>query len=104
MREIHYNVQLLVSSFFGTWAFFMFRSPFPELQIRVERLGKDYRLFDRVESIEVRLTMTPVNFRIQQRRELSSSFPSDVSGFSLKWLPHGFCTRTGQQDDNRYHN
>jgi len=57
-KEIHNNVQRLVAGVFGTWAFFMIRSPFPESQIQILTLNKEYRLFYTEESTEVILTLT----------------------------------------------
>jgi hypothetical protein len=60
VRQIHDNVQRLVASFFGMWAGFMVRSPFPEheTQIRVENSGGERRLSYTAESVDVVLTMT----------------------------------------------
>lgn len=56
--EIHNNLQRLVAGVLGTWAFFMIRSPFPESQIKILTVDKEYRLFYTEESNEVMLTLT----------------------------------------------
>ena len=58
VKQIQENVQRLVESFFANWAFYMIRSPFPEVQIKTERVGNDYRFFYTVQLTEVRLTAT----------------------------------------------
>jgi hypothetical protein len=91
VKQIHNNVQRLVESFFGNWAFFMIGSPFPELQIRVERLDNDYRFFYTVQSTEVRLKMTP-DFLITEsqlsdsttRRTVKPVFQKTSEGFLLR--------------------
>jgi hypothetical protein len=59
VKQIHENVQRLLSSFFGTWSFFMIDSPFPELEIKVENLEKEHHLSYTVLTTEVRLKLTP---------------------------------------------
>ncbi|HEY6804333.1 MAG TPA: hypothetical protein VI306_12215 [Pyrinomonadaceae bacterium] len=58
VKQIHKNVQRLLSSFFGTWSFFMIGSPFPEIETRIENLEKEQRLSYTVLTTEVRLKMT----------------------------------------------
>ena len=56
--EIHNNLQRLVAGVFGTWSFFMIRSPFPKIPIETLTVDKVHRLFYTEESTEVMLTLT----------------------------------------------
>jgi len=90
VKQIYDNVQRLVTGFFGTWTFFMIRSPIPELQIRIESVDKEYRLFYKVQSTDVMLRMTR-DFLITEgqlsdlkaRRTLTPVFQKTSEGFLL---------------------
>ena len=60
VKQIHYDVQRLVTGFINTWRMFVVGSPFPETeyQIKIENPGKQYRLFYTMESGEVMILMT----------------------------------------------
>jgi hypothetical protein len=60
VKEIHENVQRLVSGFFGIWTVFMITSPFPEngSPLRVDNQAKECRLFFTTETADVVLAMT----------------------------------------------
>jgi hypothetical protein len=59
VRQIHDDVQRLVGSFFGTWSMFTVNSPFPgpESEIKIENLGKEYRLFYTMPSADAMIRM-----------------------------------------------
>jgi hypothetical protein len=44
VNRIHADVQRLVAGFFNTWRIFTVNSPFPETEIQIENLGKQYKL------------------------------------------------------------
>lgn len=60
VNEIHYHLQRLVAGFFSTWGMFMVDSAFGEAntQIKVEHLGKEYRLTHSAAPGEVTILMT----------------------------------------------
>ena len=90
LKQIHDHVQRLLSSFFGTWAFFMIGSPFPQLQIRVESGQNGYRLSYRVQSTDVILSLSP-DFLITEgqlfdsnaKRTIRPVFQKTAEGFVL---------------------
>jgi hypothetical protein len=60
VKQIHDNVQQLVSGFFGIWSVFMITSPFPESgkPLKAFNSAKDCRLFFVTETADVALAMT----------------------------------------------
>ena len=90
VKQIHENVQRLLSSFFGTWSFFMIRSAFPELQINIENLGQEYQISYTVQSTEVELKLT-ADFLITEgrffdgkvKRTIKPIFQKTSEGFLL---------------------
>ena len=90
VKQVHDHVQRLLSGFFGTWAFFMIRSPFPGLQIRIEPVENGYRLFYKVQSTDVMLSMSR-DFLITEvqvsdstaRRTITPVFQKTTEGFVL---------------------
>jgi hypothetical protein len=58
IKQIHENVQRLLSGFFGTWSFFMIRSPFPDPPFKVESRRQQSRISYSVLSTEVELITT----------------------------------------------
>jgi len=91
VKQIHEHLQNLVTSFFRTWAFFMIGSPFPELQIRIENLNKEYRLFYAVQPTEVTLFMTR-DFLITEA-QLSDSSARRIIKPVFQKTPQGFLLR-----------
>ena len=90
LKQIHYDIQRLVSSFFGTWALFMISSPFPESQIKIDSAGNEYRLLYNVQSAEVVLAMSR-EFVIREmrvtdpksKRTINPVFRKTAEGFVL---------------------
>jgi hypothetical protein len=91
VREIHEHLRNLVTSFFRTWAFFMISSPFPELQITIENLNKEYRLFYAVQPTGVTLFMTR-DFLITEA-QLSDSSATRIIKPVFQKTPQGFLLR-----------
>ncbi|HEY0728807.1 MAG TPA: hypothetical protein VGD38_12100 [Pyrinomonadaceae bacterium] len=58
--RIHGDVRRLVTGFFNTWRLFVVSSPFPETenQLKLETLGKQYRLVSNTPSGEVTIALT----------------------------------------------
>jgi hypothetical protein len=92
MKQIHYDLQRLVTGFFNTWRMFMVSSPFPETenQIKIETPDKQYRLNYTMQSGEVMLMMTS-DFLITEwilsgptaTRTIKPHFQKTVDGFLL---------------------
>lgn len=90
VKQIHDHLQRFLSSFFGTWAFFMIGSPFPELQTRIESQGNGYRIFYKVQATDVMLSMSR-DFLITEgqlsdstaRRTIRPGFQKTRDGFVL---------------------
>jgi hypothetical protein len=58
--RIHADVRRLVTGFFNTWRIFVVSSPFPETEnrLKLEMLGKQYRLVSTTQSGEVTIALT----------------------------------------------
>lgn len=91
IKQIHYNIQRLVSAVMGTWARFMVNSPFPVAsQIKVERLAKGYNLFYTIESTDVMLTVADdwliTEWKLtdsKAKRTIKPFFQKTIDGFLL---------------------
>ena len=92
VKQIHNDVQRLVSGFFNTWQMFMVGSPFPETanQIKIENPNKQYRLSYTMQSGGVMIMMTG-DFLITEwnfsgpraKRTVKPHFQKTVDGFLL---------------------
>jgi hypothetical protein len=90
VKQLHDHIQRLLSSFFGSWAFYMISSPFPEFQSKIERVENGYRLSYRVQSTDVILSMSS-DFLITEgqlsdstaRRTIGPVFQKTSEGFVL---------------------
>jgi hypothetical protein len=60
VKQIHYNVNRLVTSFFNTWATFVVNSPFPgtDGDVKFQTSGNAYRLFYSTQPGENTLALT----------------------------------------------
>lgn len=92
VNRIHADVQRLVTGFFNTWRIFVVSSPFPETenQLKLERLGKQYRLVSTTQSGEVTIAMTDEllikewNFNAPAlKRTVRPQFQKTADGFLL---------------------
>lgn len=90
VNRIHYDVQRLVTGFFNTWRIFAVSSPFPETDIKLEPVGKQYRAFYTTQSGAVTITMTD-DFSIKEwnltsptvKRTVKPQFQKTADGFLL---------------------
>ena len=90
--RIHADVRRLVTGFFNTWRIFVVSSPFPETadQLKLETLGKQYRLVSTTPSGEVTIALTDEllikewNFNAPTlRRTVKPQFQKTADGFLL---------------------
>lgn len=88
VKEIHGHLQRLLSSFFGTWAFFMISSPFSGSEVRIERIENGYNVSYRMQSTEVTLSMSS-DFLITEARLFDSTSRRTVRPVFQK-TPTGF--------------
>ena len=110
VKQIHDHVQRLVTSFFGTWAFFMIGSPFPKLQVGVENGQEGYRFSYRVQATDVILLLSPNSLITEgqlsdskAKRTIRPVFQKTAELCSA-WLPHDLrAYRSRRQDNDRYH-
>lgn len=60
VNRIHYDIQRLVTGFFNTWRIFAVGSAFPETasDAKIEKFGKQYRVFYSTQSGDVTIAMT----------------------------------------------
>ncbi len=92
VNRIHYDIQRLVTGFFNTWRTFAVSSPFPETanDVKIDNVGKQYRVFYRTQSGEVTiamnsdLLMTEWNFSAPNvKRTVKPKFQNTVDGLLL---------------------
>ena len=88
VKQIHENVQRLLSSFFGTWSFFMISSAFPEVRMNIENLGQEYQISYTVQSTDVKLKLT-TDFLITEGRFFDGKVKRTIKPIFQK-TPEGF--------------